>query len=145
MTYNGKSYVDVITVEDKSDPYVSELLSIGGFTVKNNQGGVCPYVIVRTNQQEVDALLGPISETAPSNPAAGAFWYKISHSAKTVTLQKYSGSAWIDATEKQSLTYNWYAQDKDGNAVTFSKTGKVIYLSAADIDSLLTLQCDVSN
>ena len=145
MTYNGKSYVDVITVEDKSDPYVSELLSIGGFTVKNNQGGVCPYVIVRTNQQEVDALLGPISETAPSNPAAGAFWYKISHSAKTVTLQKYSGSAWVDATEKQSLTYNWYAQDKDGNAVTFSKTGKVIYLSAADIDSLLTLQCDVSN
>lgn len=139
MTYNGKSYVDVITVEDKSDPYVSELLSIGGFTVKNNQGGVCPYVIVRTNQQEVDALLGPISETAPSNPAAGAFWYKISHSAKTVTLQKYSGSAWVDATEKQSLTYNWYAQDKDGNAVTFSKTGKVIYLSAADIDSLLTL------
>ena len=145
MTYGGKSYVDVITVEDKSDPYVSELLSIGGFTVKNNQGGVCPYVIVRTNQQEVDALLGPISETAPSNPTTGAFWYKISHSAKTVTLQKYSGSAWADATEKQSLTYNWYAQDKDGNAVNFGKTGKVIYLSAADIDSLLTLQCDVSN
>lgn len=38
-----------------------------------------------------------------------------------------------------------HAQDKDGNAVTFNKTGKVIYLSAADIDSLLTLQCDVSN
>ena len=37
MTYGGKSYVDVITVEDKSDPYVSELLSIGGFTVKNNR------------------------------------------------------------------------------------------------------------
>ena len=28
---------------------------------------------------------------------------------------------------------------------TFDKTGKVIYLSAADIDSILTLQCDVSN
>ena len=26
MTYNSKSYVDVITVEDKSDPYVSEML-----------------------------------------------------------------------------------------------------------------------
>ena len=25
------------------------------------------------------------------------------------------------------------------------KTGKVIYLSAADIDSIMTLQCDVSN
>ena len=43
MTYNSKSYVDVITVEDKSDPYVSEMLSIGGFTVKNNLGGLVPY------------------------------------------------------------------------------------------------------
>ena len=144
MTYGGKTYVDIITVEDKSDPYVSEMLSIGGFTVKNNLGGVVPYIIVRTNQKEVDALKGPISETAPSNPATGAFWYKVDHTAKTVTLMKYSGTAWAAATETQSLTYTWYAQNKDGQEITFSKTGKVIYLSAADIDSILTLQCDVS-
>lgn len=125
--------------------YSEEMLSIGGFTVKNNLGGLVPYIIVRTNQQEVDALLGIISETAPSSPKSGDFWYKIDHSAKSVTLMKYSGSAWANATEKQSLTYTWYAQDKDGKEVTFTKTGKVIYLSAADIDSLLTLQCDVSN
>ncbi|MCH1984545.1 hypothetical protein MCG98_18485 [Ruminococcus sp. OA3] len=146
MTYKSKTYVDVITVEDKSDPYVSEMLSIGGFTVKNNQGGVVPYIIVRTNQKEVDALKGPISETAPSSPKVGNFWYKIDHTAKTVTLMKYSGSAWAAATEKQSLTYTWYKQDKNGNAVSgFNKTGKVIYLSADDIDSLASLQCDVSN
>lgn len=144
MTYGGKSYVDVITVEDKSDPYVSEMLSIGGYTVKNNLGGLVPYIIVRTNQKEVDPLKGNISETAPSNPTNGMFWYKVDHTAKTVTLMKYNGSAWANATEKQSLTYTWYAQDKDGKEVTFSKNGKVIYLSAADIDSLLTLQCDVS-
>ena len=40
MTYDGENYVDVITVEDKSDPYVSEMLSIGGFTV--NSAGWCP-------------------------------------------------------------------------------------------------------
>lgn len=145
MTYSSKTYVDVITVEDKSDPYVSEMLSIGGFTVKNNLGGVVPYVIVRTNQREVDPLLGNISETAPSTPKSGDYWYKIDHSAKTVTLMKYSGSAWAATTDKQSLTYTWYAQDKDGKEVTFGKTGKVIYLSAADIDSIMTLQCDVSN
>lgn len=144
MTYNSKAYVDVITVEDKSDPYVSEMLSIGGFTVKNNLGGVVPYVIVRTNQQEVDALKGAISETAPSSPASGAFWYKIDHTAKTVTLMKYNGSAWAAATETHELTYTWYKQDKDGNAAAFDKTGKVIYLSADEIDSLATLQCDVS-
>lgn len=145
MTYSSKNYVDVITVEDKSDPYVSEMLSIGGFTVKNNLGGLVPYIIVRTNQQEVDSLLGNISETAPSSPKSGDFWYKVDHTAKTVTLMKYNGTAWANATEKQSLTYTWYAQDKEGKEVAFSKTGKVIYLSAADIDSLLTLQCDVSN
>lgn len=144
MTYGGKNYVDVITIEDKSDPYVSEMLSIGGYTVKNNLGGVVPYIIVRTNQKEVDALLGNISETAPSSPASGAFWYKVDHNAKTVTLMKYNGSAWANATEKQSLTYTWYAQDKDGKEKAFDKTGKVIYLSAADIDSIMTLQCDVS-
>lgn len=145
MTYSSKTYVDVITVEDKSDPYVSEMLSIGGFTVKNNLGGVVPYVIVRTNQKEVDELLGIISETAPSSPKSGDYWYKIDHSAKTVTLMKYSGSAWATTTDKQSMTYTWYAQDKDGKEMTFGKTGKVIYLSAADIDSIMTLQCDVSN
>lgn len=145
MTYNSKSYVDVITVEDKSDPYVSEMLSIGGFTVKNNLGGVVPYVIVRTNQKEVDPLLGPISETAPSSPTAGDFWYKIDHENQTVTLMDYGGSTWNESPEEQSLTYTWYMQDKDGNTVEFDKTGKVIYLSAADIDSLVTLQCDVSN
>lgn len=145
MSYGGKSYVDVITVEDKSDPYVSEMLSIGGFTVKNNLGGLVPYVIVRTNQKEVDPLLGTISETAPSNPANGTFWYKVDHTAKTVTLMKYNGTAWAAATETQSLTYTWYKQDKDGKAAEFEKTGKVIYLSAEDIDSIATLQCDVSN
>ncbi len=145
MSYDGKSYVDVITVEDKSDPYVSEMLSIGGFTVKNNLGGLVPYVIVRTNQKEVDPLLGAISETAPANPASGTFWYKVDHTAKTVTLMKYNGTDWAAATETQSLTYTWYKQDKDGKEVSFDKTGKVIYLSAEDIDSIATLQCDVSN
>lgn len=144
MTYGGKTYVDVITVEDKSDPYVSEMLSIGGFTVKNNLGGLVPYIVVRTNQKEVDPLLGSIGEAAPSSPTTGMFWYKIDHTAKTVTLMKYNGTGWANATETQELTYTWYKQDKDGKEVAFDKTGKVIYLSAEDIDSLVTLQCDVS-
>lgn len=145
MTYGNKAYVDVITVEDKSDPYVSEMLSIGGFTVKNNLGGVVPYIIVRTNQQEIDPLLGPISETAPSSPSNGDYWYRIDHTNQNVTLMDYNGTAWNESPETQSLTYTWYKQDKDGKEAAFDKTGKVIYLSAADIESLITLRCDVSN
>lgn len=145
MTYKSKTYQDVITIEDKSDTYVSEMLAIGGFSFKNNLGGKAVYVIVRTNNKEVDPLLGPISTTAPSSPKTGDYYYKVDHSAKAVTLMKYSGSAWAEAAEKQSLTYNWYMQDKDGNAVDdFARTGKVIYLHADDVDSLCTLQCDVT-
>lgn len=71
--------------------------------------------------------------------------YKIDHAAKTVTLMKYNGTSGLQHTEKQSLTYTWYKQDKDGKETSFGKTGKVIYLSAEDIDSIATLQCDVSN
>ena len=49
------------------------------------------------------------------------------------------GLSVVLGNENQTL-----ACTSDGKEVTFSKNGKVIYLSAADIDSLLTLQCDVS-
>lgn len=119
---------------------------------KYNQDGKLTSEVIQSimeeekpNQKEVDELLGIISETAPSTPKSGDYWYKVDHSAKSVTLMKYSGAAWAATTDKQSLTYTWYAQDKDGKEVTFGKTGKVIYLSATDIDSIMTLQCDVSN
>ena len=121
-----------------------------------DDGGVLRHTVLRHHDftgfrivhgfvKEVDEVLGIISETAPSTPKSGDYWYKVDHSAKSVTLMKYSGTAWAATTDKQSLTYTWYAQDKDGKEVTFGKTGKVIYLSAADIDSIMTLQCDVSN
>lgn len=91
-----------------------------------------------------DALLGNIGEAAPSSPKSGDFWYEVDHTAQSVVLMKYDGAEWKNATEKQTLTYTWYMQDKDGKAITFEKSGKVIYLSAKDIDSLVTLQCDVS-
>ena len=58
---------------------------------------------------------------------------------------KYSGTEWKTATEAQELTYAWYKQDKDGNGTSFDQKGKVIYLHADDIDSMGTLQCDVSH
>ena len=144
MTYKSKTYQDVVTIEDKADTYVSEMLAIGGFSFKNNLGGKAVYVIVRANGKEVDPLLGSISTTAPSSPKSGDYWYKVDHSAKTVTLMKYSGSAWATASDGQELVYTWYMQDGEGNAVSaWEKEGKVIYLHADDVDSMCTLQCDV--
>jgi hypothetical protein len=146
MTYNSKEYSGVYTMEDKSDTYVSEMLTIGGTTFKNGQGGSAVYVIVRANGVEKDPFPTncSISATEPLNPTNGTYWWKITSGA--VQLMKREGTAWVASNDDpQTLNYTWSLMDKDGNAVSdFSKTGKVIYLSCADIYSIGTLQCDIS-
>lgn len=128
MTYGGKNYLDVITVEDKSDPYVSEMLSIGGYTVKNNLGGVVPYVIVRTNQKEVDSLLGSISETAPSAPKSGDFWYKIDHTEKNFKLGSYSNTTSSSASSiSYAIPVSWCNAVTDDIIGAASITGQVLF------------------
>ena len=149
MTYKDEEYSAVYTVEDKSDLYISEMLTVGGTTFKNGQGGSAVYVIVRANGQEVDPFPEGcwVGTNYPGNPTVGQFYWFVSGSG--VTLMKYDGSAWVVASETsddiQTFKYEWSLMDKDGNHVEFDKTGKVIYLSCADIYSIGTLQCDVSN
>jgi hypothetical protein len=144
MTYNDKTYVDVITFEDKSDTYVSEMLTIGGTIFKNGQGGSAVYVIVRSNGKEVDAFPDGciIGTSGPLNPTEGMYWWKVS--SGSAAFMKYNGTEWQETfDDTQNLDYIWTLMDKDGNVTEFYKTGKVIYLSCAEIDNIGTLQCDV--
>lgn len=148
MTYKSKTYVDVITVEDKTDSLVATIISTGGTTFKNKLGDSILTCLLYANGLESDTLLTEnIGATAPSNPTSGMLWYKVDKSAKTVKLQKYSGSAWADATETQKYTYDWYRMDKNGNALDTTKpfkSGKVIYINASDVDSKVTLNVQIS-
>lgn len=149
MTYGGKTYVDVITVEDKTDSMVCTIISTGGNVFKNKMGDSILSCLVYANGVEDDVLLSEnISASTPSSPASGQFWYKVDKGAKTVTLQKYNGSAWANATETQKYTYNWYRLDKNGNNLDTTKpfkTGKVIYINASDINSKVTFTVEVSD
>lgn len=149
MKYNSVDYVGVITIQDKSDPYISEIYTIGGNIFKNGIGGSAAYIIVRSNGQEVDELAGPISAAEPSSPVAGDYWYQIDNNNDTIITKRYNGNTWATYNIPQELTYTWTLMDKDGNDIAFSdgseaKTGKVIYMSCSDIDETGTLQCDVS-
>ena len=157
MTYKSVQYVGVITLQDKSDTYVSEIYTIGGNIFKNGVGGCAVYVIVRANGEEVDPLRGPISYTAPANPKAGDLWYKIDDSNDSIIHQRYSsGEYWYkpsSTTEfqgiSQKLIYTWSLIGKDNEEIKFNdgsetKTGKVIYMSCSDVKEIATLQCDVS-
>ena len=148
MTYNSVEYIGVITLQDKSDPYVSEIYTIGGNIFKNGVGGSAVYIIVRSNGQEVDELAGPISATAPASPVTGDYWYQIDNDNDKIIKKRYNGSTWGTYNIPQELTYTWSLMDKDGNEVTFSdgsetKTGKVIYMSCTDVTDTGTLQCNV--
>ena len=146
IKYEGKEYSGVYTMEDKSDTYISEMLTVGGTTFKNGQGGSAVYIIVRANGVEKDPFPAncSIGNTPPLNATNGTYWWQIYNGEAQLT--KYDGTSWpVSNDDPQTLNYSWTLMDKDGNVVPgFNKTGKVIYLSCDDIYSIGTLQCDVS-
>ena len=149
MTYKDVEYVGVITLEDKSDPYTSEIYTIGGNVFKNGMGGSAAYSIVRSNGQEVDGLVGSVGTEAPESPNKNDYWYEVKHDGNEIVYNKYNGTEWEKVTSiTQALTYTWSLLDENGKLSKFSdgsdtKTGKVIYISCADIINTGTLQCNV--
>lgn len=148
MTYKGVEYVGVATVQDITDTYISEILTVGGNIFKNGVGGSAAYVLVRKNGQdeEVDPLNGIISVSKPSGSGK---WYKINHDYDRIDQLSYTPTSQTSTTISQDLIYTWTLMDKNGNAKKFyngdsSRTGKVIYISCNDIDDTGTLQCVVS-
>lgn len=144
MTYASKTYTGYASVYDKTDPFVCEMLSTNGFEFKNGNVATAAYIILRRGTEEVDELLGPISETAPSGPKSGDCYYKVDKSAKTVTLMKYNGSAWAASADQQDYTYRWYLADGTSSG-TAKKTGKVVFLGTADVNKLASYKVEVDD
>jgi len=151
MTYNSKTYVDVITLIDKTDNYQLDIDSTAGDYFKNTVGSSCLIGRLWQNGAEVDPLKATTySTTAPSSPTTGTFYYKVTTATPVTALMRYSGSAWVDvtsdATYKHTKTYTWYRRDKDGNALDSGAsfaTGKVIYIDGDDVDNKTVFVCEV--
>lgn len=141
--YKGTSDTATITYTayyaliDKLDPIqAAAFCSLGGQIV-NKQGVGAFYVIVTDTGtgQELDALkTDKFLTAAPANPTAGDYYYHLNSTNKTVTLKKYSGSAWADAPTSDLPTgdYTWSFRDGSGKATMFNgsltASGKVIYV-----------------
>ena len=127
-------------------------LAAGRSAFKNGQGGSFVYVKVRTNGREVDPLLGSLSTVSlqASDGVSGQYYYYLNTQSGNIVLYKHNGSVWNVSSDAQTLSYSWHLMDKDGNDQNFNsgvstKAGKIVYVSCDDIDSIGTLQCDVSN
>jgi hypothetical protein len=147
MTYRDVTYAAYITLKDETDPYFSEILTVGGNIFKNGQGGSAAYIVVRSNSKEVDPLVGPVSNSNPDDTYT--YWYDIDIQKKSIVLKTKSNNQWINCSnDPQTFEYTWSLMKEDGSAKKFNdgnliKTGKVIYISCDDIDSVGTLQCEV--
>ena len=143
MNYKSKEYISTVTAQDKTDTYNS-IMCISS----NAKGAECYWVlhtIVYSDTSEIDPLLGPISINAPESPVNGDYWYAVDSTNATVQLKKYNGTAWVNSTDKQSLTYLWNIIN-DGSAKTpIGGASKVQVVSCRDFTATATLMCDVSN
>lgn len=135
--YSNVTYTAYYSLIDKLDPIQATAFCSLGEQIVNGQGHGAFYVIVTDTGtgKELDPLKSDRFLTAaPSNPATGDFYYHLNASQKTVTLKKYTGSAWADAGsgDLPTGTYTWTFRDSSGNATTFngasSASGKVIYV-----------------
>lgn len=136
-SYSSVTYTAYYSLIDRLDPIQAVAFCSLGEQIVNGQGIGAFYVIVTDTGtgKELDPLKSDRFLTAaPSNPATGDFYYHLNSSQKTVTLKKYTGSAWADAgsADLPKGDYTWTFRDSSGNATTFngasSASGKVIYV-----------------
>lgn len=142
MTYNDKVYTSTATVEDKTDIYES-LIRVNAKRTSNNSMYWILYATVYSEEGERDALLGPVSETAPTSPITGSYWYQIDPTNYSITLKKYSGTAWVTSTDKQELSYDWFLFRDTTEMVSLGDKSKVKIVKSGDFVTTCNVQCNV--
>lgn len=148
-TYKSKTYYSYITVIDKQDPISVECFSTLGTQIKNGVGIGAIYALAFRNGVEIDAIkTTTFSTTAPTGSSSGNYYYKLDSANKTVTLMKYDGSKWVEASSSDNPTgtYKWYRRNGKGEILDTStpyKTGKVIYLDGTIVDGQVNFTCEV--
>lgn len=148
MTLDGKTYTDVISLADKTDPIYGVILSTAGNVFKNSQGETHLICNMFDPYKEVDEMLTKhIGAEAPANPEVGTLWYKTWTPQSIVRLKKWNGTSWVNTAEKQEYLYRWYRMDKDGeemNDGSLFRNGKIIYVNNSDVESKTTFVCETS-
>ena len=146
--YSSKTFYAYWTVTDVSDPVVINVICSIGDQLVNGQGVGAIYALAYRNGEEIDPIKSNIfSQTQPGNPSAGDYYYAVNKTAKSVTLMKYSGTAWAAApdSDQPKGTYTWTRRDKDGNPLDAAKpyaTGKVIYIDRDVVNKKMVFGCD---
>lgn len=161
-TYNGNTYVQYVSIIDKSDPLQVSVHSTVGLQIKNSQGVGAIYARVTQDGDEVDFVPQDIeagTDYPTSGLTTGDYFVKLSTETnkyeRTARLMEYNGSTWVAATPAAICSYEWTFRDEDNNVVTDStkipyqntsdKTlNQFIYIDASLIDGKITADVQVT-
>lgn len=150
--YAGKSYDAYWSVTDKNDPIDLQVLCSVGTQLTNKTPFGVVYTLAYLNGIEVDAIKSTrFLTSAPTQPTPtnGDFYYHIDTVAKSVTLKKYDGSAWQNASEND-LPKGKYAYYRRQDGVELDKTepwkeGKAVYVDRDIVKKNLLILCEGTN
>ena len=143
LTYNGKTYTDIVAITDKTDSYQSKIISLGGNVLHGGENGIIAYAAMFYEADEVDKILCPIYLEGYT-PVDGKVYYVLD--GKNIVTKKYSGGTWVsDNTIQQDYMYSWFVLDKHTGAQQSIGSGKVIYITNEVISESGIIQCKISD
>ena len=141
------TYTAYYALYDKLDPIQAQVLSSIGNQIVNKQGVGALYVLVTDTGTglEIDPLKSDrFLTSAPTTPTPvlGDFYYHLDTTYKVVTLKKYNGNSWEDATSSDLPTgdYSWTYRNQNGEVTVptgMATTGKVIYIDSSFVTKKL--------
>lgn len=151
VTYGGVERTAYYAVMDKTDPVQAQVYCSLGTQILNGQGYGAVYTKIYQNGAEIDTMKSEtFSTTAPNNPATGDFYYHLDASNKTVTLKKYNGTTWANATgtDLPTATYKYTFRDKDGKITTYNNQSvvesKVFYIDGSFVTKKIIIDVEVT-
>ena len=160
--YGGKTYVQYISLTDKTDPIQVSLHSTLGEQIVNGQGAGAIYARVTRNGEEVDPIGDTEINVGTANPSGGDngdHYIKINETNKTAVLYYKDGGTWkVQPTE---ATYEWTFRKADNTPINDSATlstrfgdsydsatgkvtGKCIYIDKTTVVNKLTADVKVT-
>lgn len=143
LTYNGKTYSDVVTITNKLSVYQSKIVSLGGNILNGGEKGIIAYASMFYETDEVDKMLCPIYLEG-STPIDNQTYYVLE--GNNIVTKKYSNGIWTnDDTIKQEYMYSWFILDQYTGQQQSIGSGKVIYITNEVISKSGIVQCRVGD
>lgn len=143
LTYNGKTYTDIVSITDKTDSYQSNIISIGGNILHSGEKGITAYASLFYETNEEDKLLCPIYFDGVT-PVSGQSYYVLD--GNNFVIKKYENGVWTNNTSiQQKHLYSWFIIDRYTGEQQSIGSGKVVYITNEIISRSGIIQCKIGD